>query len=99
MHIWEHIIDDSEIIGIGPLLTKQSPVDIDRSLFNSRNLKFLVHCKNQSISIESDFFNIGFAGDTTEAVKKGRKLFNEYTEAYNDVKQKIFNLIQSRQTL
>lgn len=92
MKVDGHYIRDAEIIGIGPLLMEQSSDNVMRSLYNATRLTFLVHCRQQSIRIESEWFKIGHRGDSDDKTIKERSRYDHYMVSYNDIQQQIISL-------
>ncbi len=97
MKICEHIISTSEIIGIGPLMVKASADTASRTLYNSKQLHFQVHCKYQSILIESPWFDVGFGDilELREEEKKARDNYQKFINEYDVIKKQVSDLIQT----
>jgi len=91
MDIQGHLIKDSEIIGIGPLMNIQSESQIGK-IYNSRKLFYDIHLKERSISIESNYLNIGYDKASTEE-EQAREKWYEFIKDYSGVKKVIEGLI------
>ncbi|MEP7317186.1 MAG: hypothetical protein ABI921_00540 [Panacibacter sp.] len=87
MIICHHYVQDSEVIGIGPLMSLQSPEEAMRLLYNSFQLHFWLHFRNHSFKVESEWFQLG--NGQTEFEKNQQRLYNEYKKLYDDAKQAL----------
>ena len=93
MNICGHIISTSQIIGIGPLMVKDSTDQTTRLLYNSKQLFFLLHLKNQSVEIKSEWFQVGVAQDRDDFYMKQRDLYNQFKAQYDTAKAAILEVI------
>lgn len=94
MEICEHIIQKDQIVGIGPLMVQLSPDEAIQQFYNSRKLYFILHLKNQSTKIESDWFELGRGESISEEQKAAREAFTKWKSMYNDAKKGIIELIE-----
>lgn len=93
MIICHHVIKDSEVIGIGPLMVQANADQQLQVLYNQKRLFFYVHFKNHSFRIESEWFQLGHREDTDDIAIKHRQLFQEYKAMYEEAKQQVVALI------
>lgn len=89
MEIINHYISDTEIIGIGPVLTerKQDP------LYPTLRYSCWVHTRYQSIRIESDACVLGEFNPQRE---KDTAYLKDWLEKYQAAKEKILQLIKDK---
>lgn len=92
MEIFDHIIQDNEIIGIGPLMFQRSANHTSVQLFNEHRMFFQVHCKQQSIEISSDYFRPG-TGNTNS---KEEEKITKWKARYKEVCAQILDMITAR---
>lgn len=90
MNICNHIIDDNEIIGIGPLMTAWPTSGIDQ-LYGRKKHYFLLHTAQQSIKIESDFLETANLPD--DSLKKNKKILDDFIIGYDKAKEQIASWI------
>jgi hypothetical protein len=95
MEIQGHIIKESEIVGIGPLMVKASPDAIDRQVYNTKKLLYDIHLRERSIIIESNFLNVGYGDNTTDEEEKARQDWKDFSAEYHKVKLAVSELIKS----
>ena len=95
MLICNHIIKDEEIIGIGPLMMQFPAEDIQYQIYGRRKLYFVLHLKNHTTQIESDWFDIGTGSfdDLAEHEKKQRQLYMDFKTDYEASKGIIEKLV------
>jgi hypothetical protein len=94
MEIEGTLIKDSEIIGVGPLMATSGTGQIDATIYNSKKFSYLVHLKQHSINIETNFLKIGFKGDEIrDEVKEARETYKKFVENYQEVKKQIAAMI------
>ena len=87
MDIIGHLIQDTEIIGIGPLYAEPTKDLTMQSLYNSFRYFFDVHCRQRSIRIESDYFKPAQSDELKRLNEKKR--YNDWKEEYNRVRKLI----------
>jgi hypothetical protein len=87
MNILEHIIDESIITGISPLM-KSTNND------GARRIRFFVYTDRYPIVIETKPFYEGFGTDE----KDYPEILKHYTEAHARASAQIFELIEERNT-
>ena len=75
MKICNHSVDSSQIIGIGPLISVKSTA----AYFAHRTYFFMLHCKHQSIKIESEFF----LTDQEKDLAAEKEFRNQYCKAHD----------------
>ncbi len=90
MEICSHMIDKNQIIGIGPLMNKHFTNGID-SFYKRLQLSFIVHCRQQSILIESDIVEREGVEDLYKV--KNQNYLDSFTQNYEQVKKEISSLI------
>src|SRR5580765_524048 len=93
MEVCKHTVDKNEIVGIGPLMLKTSGNQIAQ-LLNTRQLNFLLHLKQHSILIESEWFELDEMAD-----RDGKNLarFKAFQKEYNQVSATIKEMIDERE--
>jgi hypothetical protein len=87
MEILGHLINDAEIIGIGPLYAKPHPENNMRLLYNSFRYEFEIHARHRSIQIHSDYFN----PDQGNGVNNGKEKtkYEKWEEDYRLARSKV----------
>jgi hypothetical protein len=93
MIICHHIIQKSEVVGIGPLMVARHPDHVQATIYQSRQLFFVLHLKNQSVKIESDWF--AFDGVDGEQKKKNRDAYDQFRGQYDTAFAEIKELIEN----
>jgi len=94
MDIIGHLIQDTEIIGIGPLYTQPSKDLALRSLYNSQRFIFNVHTKHNSIEIASHYFMPGPPDMKNEDERnKMRRWEDDYYKARQLIADQIGEII------
>ena|ERR1051325_7852842 len=99
MEIIGHLIQDTDIIGIGPLYAEQSKDLMMQSLYNAFRYFFEVHCKQRSIRIEGDFFKPAGYNDHNKEKEtaKIKSWKEEYFRATKLVADQIGEIIPEEQ--
>jgi hypothetical protein len=82
MQICNHTIADDEVIGIGPLMTenKQDPI------YPTKRYWFYLHCRQQSIRIESDAIVVG---DFNPQKENDVKYLQSFKNCYENATEKV----------
>lgn len=93
MEINYHVIADSEIIGIGPLMTKMDARSPEFAMFNAKTLFFYVHCKQQSILIESRLYYVGKGNEVGAQEQIERAAYKEFEDLYTETREQIKLLV------
>lgn len=88
MDICHHIIKESEVVGIGPLMLKLHPDQVQRELYGSRKLYFFLHLKNQSVKIESDYL------DSLDPKNAGAHVLKKFQEDYEKAKTAVHDIVE-----
>ncbi len=88
MNICKHFIFKDEIIGISPVMTNHFMQPID-NLYKRKQYYFLVHCRQQSIKIESDIVETANADDSY--LQKTKKHLEDFLKGYEEAKSMIIN--------
>jgi len=99
MNIMDHLIRDTDIIGIGPLYYQFSKDQLMRSLHNSFRYEFYIHTRQLSILIVSDYLK---PSDLDEEQKKketekAHKWEDEYYKIRKLVAHQIGEIIPEQQ--
>ena len=81
MNICNHIIDELQIIGIGPLMSETR-----QTYYANIKYWFMLHCKQLSIKIESPVFLPEEEAD--------KKAMQEFTKQFNNARASVEELIQ-----
>lgn len=89
MNICGHIIEDDQVIGIGPLMVKETDSSVQASLYNSRQLLFKVYLKSFEVEIESEFFKVGHGASSNERETAARARYEDFEPQYNKIKEII----------
>lgn len=89
MNINGHLIKDSEIVGIGPLMVQQSTDLTIETLYRARRYYFDLHLRAHSVRIETDF--LYFDGITAEQLNQSEKKRKEFNESYHKSRDFIEN--------
>lgn len=90
MNICGHIIEEDQVVGIGPLMSSGSA---DPQLYNSKKLSFKIYLKEFATEIESDLFDLGeseFLSDENEKI--AREKYKDFKVEY----EKIFQIISRK---
>lgn len=82
-----HIIKESEIIGIGPLLLKHNNDDALRALYSPRKLFYQIYLKNQSITIESEWFYV--QGMEHSVIEENKRDLHAWKATYEVQREQI----------
>ena len=90
MEICSHIIDKNQIIGIGPLMKKHFTNGISE-YYKRIQFSFMVHCKQQSILIESDI--VERFGLEEINLTKNKSYLDRFSNNYEDLKKEITSLV------
>lgn len=90
MEICNHVINEREIVGIGPLMIEQKQTALTE-IFNTKRLYFYIHCKNQSIRIETDAMD--FAGIDPARIELNKKFWYEFEAGYKKAKNEIIKML------
>jgi hypothetical protein len=92
MEICHHNIDAAQIIGIGPLMTEHKP-DV---IYPTARYYFMLHCRQQSIRIDSDAV---VKGDFNPDKEKDIAYLKDFLRRYNQAKEKIIEMLNSSHPL
>lgn len=97
MNIFHHLIADSQIVGIGPLMMKNFEGTIE-IMYQSRQFVFDLHLRHQTVKIESPLFRPGFYVDQQkqEMVKAE---YVKWKEDYYEVRKRVAELVGCSQEL
>jgi len=87
MLIFQHLIKDTEIIGIGPLYAQPSKDTAMLTLYQSFRYEFEVHTKTQAIKICSDFFKPG--GLPEHLINKEQQKATAWKQEYYTVRNLV----------
>jgi hypothetical protein len=91
MIIFHHIIADSQIVGIGPLMVKNFEGTIE-SMYQSRQYVFDLHLRNQSVKIESPLYRPKYYVDEQKQEMVKVEMV-KYKEEYYRYRKQIAQLI------
>lgn len=87
-----HSILAEQIIGVGPLFKVNSTDTMTRQVYNPIKLSFHVHTFQQSILIESDWFNLyGPEAEKDQRKEKLHKLMADFENAIAEIKELLKN--------
>lgn len=86
MNIFDHILPDVAILGIGPLMLQHTADASESMLYASRKYYFDLHLSAHSVRIESDWFQIKDNPDEKDKMKR-------WKENYFSVRDHIAKLI------
>ena len=92
INVCGHIVEENEIIGIGPLKVN-TPTDPQARAYNARGLNFDLHCRFHTFEIRSALFLIqdGKSEAAAEVLK-----FENYREEYERAKLLIIEFLKKR---
>lgn len=96
MQIWNHIIKDSEVIGIGPLMNRE-PKDPAQRDYGARQLFFLLYLRGYSIEVSSDWFELGTGDYITEYNKQERREYIIQQMGYQKGAKHIEEMISGKE--
>lgn len=91
MKICGHIFNQSEVVGIGPLMVEYTKDLTMRQLYSTRRLCFELHLKNHTTLIKSDFVDI--SGISDEQKTKNVKYLEDFKKDYETAKDAIVSMI------
>lgn len=87
MNICGHLIKETHIVGIGPLMRKPVPSQTEYQLYNTYRLFFELHFSNYTTVIESDWYSrSGYEQNVLDADKHAAEKF---TAQYNNTVRQI----------
>ena len=96
MEICGHIILRKEVIGIGPLMIQQSTDQATRMLYNSKKLFFFLHLRNQSVKIESNWFDVGNSEPANQTESRAREDYKKFCAEYDEARKLVIELLESQ---
>lgn len=96
MNICKHEIDPKQIIGIGPLMNEWFNGG-DNSIYRRQRKSFKLHCKKQSISIESDIVETENCPESY--LDKMKACLAEFEKGYDDARGKVLSLFMNTPSL
>lgn len=91
MEIQEHLIKDSEIIGIGLLMREAYPDQTVLQLYKRFRWSFDIYTKQQSINIKSNWLD--FDGANQDEIKKAEIARKEFKQEFDKARENISLLI------
>ena len=86
MNIFDHIIPDNAILGIGPLFMEESAAETMNVLYGRRRYFFELHLVAHTTMVRSEWFHIKEAKEQQQKMK-------EWREQYFITRQRIATLI------
>jgi hypothetical protein len=86
MNVFDHLIPDQAILGIGPLMMEHTASETHQQLYGTRRYLFELHLAAHTTSVKSNWFNVL----TEEEHKKAMK---QWREDYYQFREKIAHLI------
>jgi len=87
MDIFGHLINDQEIIGISPLFSQAHTDQSMQVLYKCFRYLFYVHTKQQSVSIQSDYFYPEQGNEVLNKEDKDKR--NQWRSDYNKARQMV----------
>lgn len=88
-----HLIKETEVVGIGPLKAVYDLTSAEYTLYGSTRLRYVVHLRNHSITIEDGPFFLSVAAEDLKPNEEGsiggQKEYMAFMDEYEKVKQKI----------
>jgi hypothetical protein len=86
MNIFDHIIPDSAILGIGPLMLQYTTDPAQEALYASRRYFFDLHLSAHTTRVESDWFRV------RESVEEQQRM-HAWREQYLKARERIAMMI------
>lgn len=87
MNILDHLIKDTEITGIGPLMLESANDQAALMLYKTCRYLFELHLKNHTTIIKSEWFDR--TGHADEVLSKMRKTMEDFRAQYFKIRKEV----------
>lgn len=92
MEIQEHIIKDSEIVGMSPLMRTAYPDQVIQMMYKRFQWSFDIYLKQNTITIKSNWLD--FDGANKDEIKKAEKERQDFKLEFEKARENIQSLIK-----